>query len=412
MPKIKSKKLPGSKIEVEVAMDVKEFQKHWQPVFDVAASKVVVKGFRPGSAPKEMLEQGVDHDKVFEQAVRDAVRVSLNEYTSGESLTLIDQPLVEVLDAKEGVTYKATLTLFPEVKLGNYKKIAKKVLAEEKPITIAPEEVEKTISWLLGSRAATVLAARESKKGDLVELDVETTVEGKPLEGASFKGDRFIVGESHFIKGFDEKIENHKAGDEFSFSIVAPKDYWQKHLQGKTLDFKVKVHAVYDRKLPELNDEFAQTLGPTFKTVADLKKNIEEGLAAEKKEKESERVRLKMLDEIAKDSKMELPEIMVERTLVSMVEDVKRMLPKEPDQSPEAFEKDLREKMRARAEQNVASNLVIYQIAKDEKLEPTKEEVAADAQANNVDLDKHYDYSYGRVQNQKVFAFLEKAAAE
>lgn len=412
MPKIKSKKLPGSKFEVEVALDVKEFQKYWQPVFDEASGKVVVKGFRPGAAPKEMLEQGVDHDKVFERAVRDAVRVSLNEYTEGESLTLIDQPLVEVLDAKDGVTYKATLTVFPEVKLGNYKKIAKKVLTEEKPIVISPDEIEKTITWLLGSRATTVLADRASKKGDLVELDVETTVEGKSLEGASFKSDRFIIGESHFIKGFDEQIENHKAGDEFTFQIVAPKDYWQKHLQGKTLDFKVKVHGVYDRTLPELNDEFAQTLGPTFKTVADLKKNIEEGLMAEKKEKEAERVRLKMLDEIAKDSKMELPEIMVERTLASMIEDVKRMLPKEPDQTPEAFEKDLREKMRARAEQNVATNLVMYQIAKDEKLEPTKEEVAADAAANNVDLDKYYDYSYGRVQNQKVFAFLEKAAHE
>lgn len=410
MPKIKSKKLPKSQIEVEVAMDVKEFQKYWQPAFDEAASKVVIKGFRPGAAPKEMTEQGVNHDQVFERAVKDAVRVSLNEHTESESLTLIDQPRVEVLDAKEGVVYKAVLTVFPEIKLGNYKKIAAKVFADRKPIVIAPEEIEKTINWLLGSRASTVLAARESKKGDLVELDVETTVEAKPLEGASFKGDRFVVGESHFIKGFDEKIENHKAGDEFSFSIVAPKDYWQKHLQGKTLDFKVKIHGVYDRKLPELNDEFVKTLGPTLKSIADLKKNIEEGLTVEKKEKEDERIRLKVLEEIAKDSKMELPEIMVERTLVAMIEDVKKMLPKEPNQSPEAFEKDLREKMRVRAEQNVATNLVMYQIAKDEKLEPTKEEVEADAKQNNVDLEKHYDYSYGRVQNQKVFALLEGMA--
>lgn len=393
-------------------MDVKEFQKHWQPVFDMAASKVQIKGFRPGTAPRELLEQGVDHDKVFEQAVRDAVRVSLNEYTDGEKLTLIDQPRVEVLDAKEGVTYKAVLTVFPEVKLGNYKKIAKKVFAEQKPITVEAAEVEKTMRWILESRATTVLAARESKKGDLVELDVESTVEGKPLEGASFKGDRFVIGESHFIKGFDDQVAGHKAGDEFSFSIVAPKDYWQKELQGKSIDFKVKLHGVYDRKLPDLTDEFVQTLGPTFKTVADVKKSVEDGLLAEKKEKETERLRLKVLDEVAKDSKMELPEIMVERTLVSMVEDVKRMLPKEPSQSPEAFEKDLREKMRAKAEQNVAVNLALYQIAKEEQIEPTKEEVEADAATHGVDLEKYYDYSYGRVQNQKVFAFLEKAAAE
>ncbi len=417
MPKTKSKKLPKSQVEVEISLDVKEFQKYWQPAYDEAASKVTLKGFRPGTAPKEMLDQAIDHDKVFEKAVHEAVRFSLNEFTDANNLTLIDQPQVEVLDAKNGVAYKATLTVFPEVKLGNYKKIAKKIFGEKKPVAITPEEIEKTLKWIAGSRAATTLAKRPSKKGDLVELDVETTVGGKPLEGASFKGDRFVVGESHFIKGFDEQIENREEGEDFAFSIVAPADYWQKELRGKSIDFKVKIHGVFDRILPEINDAFAAGLGPNFKTVADLKKSIESGLTQEKVEKENEKLRLKVLDEIAKDSKMELPEIMVERTLVSMIEDVKRVLPKDLPagrqgqiQSPETLERDLREKMRARAEQNVATNLVMYQIAKDEKLEPSKEEIEKDAAMNNVDLEQHYDYSYGRVQNQKVFAWLEAQA--
>jgi trigger factor len=181
-------------------------------------------------------------------------------------------------------------------------------------------------------------------------------------------------------------------------------------LRRKQLDFTVVIHGVFERTLPELNDEFVAKLGPAFKTVEDLKKNIREGLTAEKQEKENEKLRIKALEAIAKDSKMDIPAILIERTLDSMVADLDRMLPPGENKNPEALKKEMREKFRERATSNVSSNLVMYKLAGVEKLEPTAEELGAEAIKMGVDIEKEHDYIYGTLQNKKVFEFLEAQA--
>lgn len=408
--KNKINKLKGSRVEVEVTLDNKEFQAYYQPQYDEAASKIAIKGFRPGAAPKNLVDQAIDHEKIFSSAVQEAVRWSLDEIKKENNWTLIDHPKVEVTDSKEGVTYKATLTFFPEVELGDYRKIAKKIFSQKKDVTVSDDEINKTIDYVVKSRAAETRVARVAATGDLVELDIETMSEGKVVPNSSFKNERFILGESHFITGFDKHLEGKKEGETAAFNIIAPADYWQKQLQGKQLDFTVKINGVFERKLPALDDAFAQTLGPTFKTVDDMKKSIREGLTMEKQDKEVEKLRIQAIEEIAKDSKMDVPEILIERTLDGIVADMKRMVPAEDNKSPEALNKELREKLRDRAVHNVRGNLAMYKIAQDEKLEPTKEEVEAEAKKHGVDLEKEYDYIYGTLQNQKVFAFLQSQA--
>lgn len=401
------KSLPGSKIELEVKLTDEEFKKYYQPLFDEAAAKVQIKGFRPGAAPKEMLAQGVDHEKVFRLAIQDAVRFSLNEVKMEHDWSLIDQPSVEVKDSTDGVSYTATLTIFPEVKLGSYQKLAKKVFGTRREITVTDDEKQKTVDWLLNSRAASIRVARPAQLKDLVEIDLETTSEGKPVPNSSFKGERFLVGESHFMKGFDDQLVGKSEGAEFEFSITAPADYWQKDLQNKKIDFKVKLHGVYEQKKPEFDDAFAATLGTQFKTVADVHKSIGEGLLMEKQEKETERLRLEALAAIVADSKMEIPEVLVERTLDNMVSQTKGMVPPDASKDEAALDKELREKLRERAKENVASHLILYALAKAEKLEPTAEEIEAEAKVTGVDLEQYHDYIYDRLQNQKVFKFLE-----
>ena len=408
--KNKINKLKGSRVEIEVTLDDKEFQQYYQPQYDAAASSITIKGFRPGTAPKNLVDQAIDHEKLFTAAVQDAVRSTLDDIKKENNWSLIDHPKVEVTDSKEGVTYKATLTLFPEVELGDYRKIAKKVFSQKNDVKVTDEEIDKTLEYVVKSRAAETRVARVAATGDLVEIDIETASEGKPVENGSFKNDRFILGESHFIEGFDKKLEGKKEGDTATFQITAPKNYWQKELQGKTLDFTVKVNGVFERKVPALNDEFAQTLGPTFKTVDDMKKSVREGLTMEKQDKEIEKLRIQAIEQIAKDAKMDVAEILVERTLDGIVADMKRMAPPDANKNPEALEKEMREKLRDRAVGNVRGNLAMYQIAKVEKLEPTKEEVEAEAKKHGFDLNKEYDYIYGTLQNQKVFKFLESQA--
>src|SRR3990167_2341507 len=112
--KTKINKLKGSRVELEVKLDDKEFQKYYQPEYESASSKIAIKGFRPGLAPKNLVDQAVDHEKVFSAAMQEAVRTTLEEVKKENNWTLIDHPRVEVTDSKDGVTYKATLTIFPE----------------------------------------------------------------------------------------------------------------------------------------------------------------------------------------------------------------------------------------------------------------------------------------------------------
>ncbi|MDO8430056.1 MAG: trigger factor [bacterium] len=408
------KKLPDSIVELEVVLDHDEFLNYWQPVYDAALSGVHLKGFRPGTAPKDMAEKAVDKEKVFSEAANKAIRDSLQEINEENDWQLIDQPKVEVLESEKGLKFKATLTIFPEVKIGNYGKIVKRVISDKKEAVITSEELEKSINWVLGSRAKIVKANHEAKKGDLVEVEFSGSVDGKPLDGASGKSDQFILGEGKFIAGFEENIIGHKSGENLEFSVNFPKDYWKEDLRDKKVDFKVKVEEVFDRQLPELNDEFAKGLGK-FETAEDLKKSIKDGIMKEKLEKEKEKNRLKIMEEIIKDSKIELPKVMVERTLDNLVAEYKAMV--SPALKKLETDEEVKKRLEDKARSSVASNLVLYQIAKDQKLEPSQEEVEKETNAflsnshfsrdPQIDPQKVYDYSYGIVQNRKVFEYLE-----
>ncbi|MDP3901720.1 MAG: trigger factor [bacterium] len=403
------KKIPGSKIELEVSLEPKEFQAYWDAAYEHEASMVQLKGFRPGTAPKELVDKAIDKDKVFNEAANQAVRATLDELSKENQWTFIDQPKVDVTSADLGLKYKATLTVFPDVKMADYKKIAQKVFADKKDVKIETKEIEDSLEWLRNSRAKIVAVDREASNGDVVDIDLDSSAD-------SFKGQKFILGQGRFIPGFEDKLNGHKSGENLEFALKIPADYWKKELQGQDVTFKVKLNQVYGRELPELNDQLAQGLGPNFKTVDDLKKNISDGLRMEKENQERDRLRAKVLDEIIKNSKIELPDVMVEKTLDKMVEDYKQSPGVAQAMAGQGVKTDdeIREKLKERARNNVLGNLVLYKIAQQESLIPTNEEVEQELASlsarsgSKIDANQHYDYSYGVILNKKVFEFLEK----
>lgn len=396
------KKSLSSKIDLEVELDQKEFQNYWESAYNRALANVQIKGFRPGAAPKELADQAVNKDRVFEKAAQEAIRITLDEVSQENKWTIIDTPKIELLDSELGLKYKASLTIFPEINLGDYKKIARGVMSERKPVKVEPQEIEKSLRWLLDSRAKLTKANREIRKGDLVDIDVES-------EADSFKSDKFIFGESKFIPGFEEQLANHKAGDAIEFSLQIPKDYWNEKLRDKKINFKVKINDVFARELPKLDDDFVRGLGPTLKTVENLRANISEGLGKEKEEKETERLRIKVLDEIVQSSKVDIPEIMITKTLEKMMVEYKPMMEKLGKS-----EEELRKQLYDRAKNNVIANLVINKIAEEENLQPSEEEIQKELEllsskmGKKVDIEKYYGYTYNTILNQKVFQLLEK----
>jgi trigger factor len=408
------KKLPGSQIELEVVLDHKEFLEYYQPVYDQALKSVHLKGFRPGTAPKELAAKVVDKEKVFEEAVNNAVRDNLKEITKDNGWQLIDQPKIEVLDtnpaAGMGLKYKTTLTIFPEIKLGNYRKLAKEVWKTKKETKATEEEITQSLQWLLNSRARIIRVNREAKKGDEVEIDFQGFLKGKNEDRLNGNQSRVVIGEGKFISGFEDNLINHKEGDNVEFSVVFPKDYWDASLREKQVEFKVHINGVFEKEIPELTDEFVRSLGK-FSSVAELKNSVQNGLEQEKAAKEKERINLKLLESIRESSSFDLPKIMTEKTLNNLLSEYGPLADLETNQE------ELRKQLETEAEISVKNNLILYQIAKEEKLEPTKEEVKEEADKflahsqfskhPKVDPQQVYDYIYGIVQNRKVFQFLE-----
>ena len=396
------KKLPGSVIELEVALDQKEFQSYWENAYNQAIANVQIKGFRPGTAPKELADQAVDKDRVFEKSAQEAVKISLDEISQENGWTIINAPKIELRDSELGLKYQTSLTIFPEINLGDYKKIAKKIMSERKPSKAEPEEIEKSLRWLINSRAKLTKANREIREGDLVDIDVES-------ETDSFKSDKFVFGEGKFIPGFEEQLANLKAGDTIEFSLQTPKDYWNEKLRDKKINFKVRVNDVFNRELPKLDDSFVQGLGPAFKTVGDLRASINDGLKKEKEEKETERLRIKILEEIGRSSKMDIPEIMIAKTVERMAAEYKPAMEKLGKS-----EEELKKQLYDQAKNNVTANLVINKIAEEENLRPSEEEVQKELEllgskmGKKIDIEKYYGYIYNTLLNQKVFALLEK----
>ncbi len=408
------KKNKGSVVEGEITLTTDEFKPHWEAIYGAALSRVQVPGFRAGSAPRELAMKHVDTDAVFHEAANRAVRESLSHVTEENDWKIIDGPSVEVLeasplekasDAKPGFRYKARFVVFPEVKLGNYKKIAHKIFKEQKAVVVSPEEIEQSIEWLRGSRAEMTKVDRPAAKGDVVEADVESFLDNEPIPGGKLVHDRFLLGESRFVPGFDDMLVGSAIGARLDFSLTAPADYWNESLRGREIRFAVILHAVFERKLPELNDAFAASLGSEIKTIEGLKKNIREGLEHEKQDREQDRIRAKMIEAIATDSEIDVPDVMLERTLEALVEETAE-LTKQDAGAPDKTK--LREALREKAVSRVKGYLVMHAIAEEAALTPTEEEVREEMARRGVDQKDGYDYSYGILRNKKVFEFLEK----
>ncbi len=394
-------KKPGSIIELGVELTKDEFQEYWQKASDQAASKVDLKGFRKGHVPKELAEQSIDKEKVFEVAAQEAVRSSLNSLVKENEWTLVSQPEIEITSSVDGLKYKGIITTFPEVKLGDYKKIAANEMKEAKAklesVKVEEDEVEKSLEWLRNSRSQITAVNREAKKGDVVKIDYEVNGEKS--------SDQFVLGEGKFLPGFEANIIDHKAGDEESFQLTIPEDYWKEDMRGKKLDFKVNLKEVFERKVPEMDDKFAEALGK-FKTVAELKENVKKGILDEKQAQAKEKAHIKIIDEVVSASEIEPPQVMIDRTLDGLVKESEATW-KNSGKSEEEVRKDLE----PTAKKRVLSHLVIYKIAEQENLNPTEEDLKQEIQKYNheqisLDNQKFYDYIYGVIQNKKVFEFF------
>lgn len=423
----KIKNLPKSELEIEFELSAEEFAKFYSEAISHLSGSLKIDGFRPGKVPKNIVEEKIGNSHILEHAAQDAVRHNYVAFLEEKNIFAISHPEISVLKlAKDNpFVFKAKFAVLPEVKLPDYQKIAKSIFSEKKEMTVETNELDDALKYLRNSRAKHVTVTRPAQMGDQIEIDFIARLDGVIIEGGQSKNHPLVLGQSRFVKGFEENLVGLKECEEKKFSLVFPEDYYKKELAGRSVDFEVKVVLVQEVQLPEFNDEFAKNLGQ-FDTAEALKNNVKEGIKHEKEHKEKDRLRRQAIEEVAKKATMEIPEILIDKEIEKMMAEFKDGA----TQMGLGFEEylvhlkkseaDLKSEWRDQAINRVRVSLCLREIANKEKIDASESEIeeesnkilkqfqSVDQAQKSFDINALKDYTRSILKNEKVFEYLEK----
>lgn len=422
------KKISGSRVEFEVTVPWEKWEKYLELAAGEISEEIKIPGFRPGKAPKEIVIQKVGKEMVLNQAAEKGVNDGYRSFVIEQKIEPIGHPEVEMKKMEEGqpLEFIARVAVMPEVKLNEkYKEAVKKInqKSKEKKVEVKDEDVNLELDKIANSRVKLVTVRRPAKKDDSVEIDFVVKMNNVPIENGTSKKHNMIIGRGVFIPGFEEQLIGMSEGEEKEFSLPFPETYHKKDLAGKTAVFQVKMNLVQERQTPEMNDELVKSLG-RFESVEDLKKNIREGLEMERAEALKDEKRVQHIDAIVESSPIELPEVLVHEETHRMFHEFAEQIQGmglTMDQYLAQIKKDKKElenDWREPAEKRVKSTLLLEEIAKKEKIEPSKEEIEKKMNEvlqyyknvkdfeKNVGAERLYSYIKGTLKNEKVFEFL------
>jgi trigger factor len=361
------------KLNIEIAPDsvAKEIDK---AISDVA-KKAKIPGFRPGKAPKAIVEKHYGEEvrsEVMNRLISDSYLQALQEH----NLNPVDVPEIDnVSSLAKGspLTFTATVEVRPNIELGTYDGIEVK----EKDITVSDDEVTQTIDRLREMYAQLeVVEGRPLEKNDTAIIDFEGYRDGKPLEGAKASDYMLALGTNTLIPGFEDQLVGMNRGETREIEVTFPADYNNKDLAGKDATFKVTLKEIKKKVLPELNDEFAKDIGGN-KSVDELKEGIKKDLEARKRDELASAQREELLSKLVDAHTFDVPPGMVERELQAMArQQATRMARQGRDVKSFDIAK-FREESRALAEKRVRGLLVLDAIAEKEKVEVSAQEVSS-----------------------------------
>ncbi|KKU52447.1 MAG: trigger factor [Candidatus Sungbacteria bacterium RIFCSPLOWO2_01_FULL_47_32] len=436
--KFSTQKTPKSKIEITVSVPAEELALHLESAARSLSKARPMEGFRPGKAPMGVVKQRFGEFAVYEQAAKMCIEKQylkiveeLGGKKNGEEnvpgIEPIGHPEISItkLAPKEDFEYKIVLSVIPELNLPDYKKNASSVTKTKKPVVVEDKEVDEALKSVRESRAPLITVSRPAERGDIVEIDFETFDGDRKLNGIESKSHPIAIGEGRFIPGFEDNLIGIAAGETKEFNLKLPTDFQNSSLAGKEVTFRATARAVQEKHVPELTDEFAKSVG-NFSDLEALKKNVREGILMEKEHKERDRIRMEIIDGIAKKADAELPELLIERELDKMEQELKSGVEHmglsfddyllNIKKSPEELRKDWRKD----AEKRVRGALILRKIADAEHIEPEHDEVQAEAdrfvmrsglaehEIKKIDKEQLFEYARGVRRNEKVFEFLEK----
>lgn len=419
--KIEKKDLSKNQIELNIEVSLEEIKPHLEKTAIRLASKTNIPGFRPGKAPYDLVKAKLGEMTIWQEALNSILAQTFYQAVQEHQLKTVGQPDIKIDKLAPGnpLVYTAKVSLLPEVVLGDWQKSEVK----KTEIKVSQEDLDKTFAQLQEMQVAENKVERVANNGDKVELDFEVSIDKVLIEGGKSTKYPIVLGEGKMIPGFEEKIIGSKAGDDLEFELKFPDKYFQNNLAGKLANFKVKVLAVYERKLPELNDQFSKNIG--FENMAALEKQLKENIQKDKEAKEKQRLERMAIEAVVKTTTIDdLPEGLIHSELHKMIHELQqnvqqqgldfvgylKSIGKTYDQLEKEFEPQAQERIKA--------SLTLRKIAETENIITSEEEIDQEVKKQeemykdnpqalkDIKTPDYRQYLQNFLTNQKVIKFI------
>lgn len=312
------------KLTVEFKLNAEEWEAEVEKAYQKNKGKYKIDGFRQGKIPRKVLEKTYGEYLFYEDALNEVCDRTFFEFLEKEKdVQAVDYPEVSVKNlSKEGVEWVATITLMPEVELGKYDGLEVK----KDKVSVTDKEVEAKLKDLQEKQARYVdVTDRPAKMGDLVNIDFAGSIDGVAFDGGTAKDYELELGSHSFISGFEEQVVGMKVDEQKDVKVEFPKEYHAKNLAGKPAVFAVKLLTIREKQVPEIDDKFASDVSE-FNTLDELKKDTKEKIKSEKEADAERAFENKLVEEVVKNSKVDVPKVMVTNQIARNIEDMKRSL--------------------------------------------------------------------------------------
>ncbi|EHM72568.1 trigger factor, partial [Staphylococcus pettenkoferi] len=373
-------KKEGNQGVLSVTVPAEKFDNALDKAFKKVVKQINVPGFRKGKVPRQIFEQRFGVEALYQDAADIVLPEAYGEAIEETGIKPVDQPEIEVQQIEKGQDFKfdATVTVEPEVELGDYKGLE----IEKQDAELTDEEVDEAINQQLNQLSEMVVKEDGAvEEGDTVNIDFDGYVDGEQFEGGQADSYDLEIGSGSFIPGFEEQLVGVKAGEEKDVNVTFPEEYHAEELSGKEATFKTKVNEIKYKEVPELDDEIANELDSDAETVDQYKENLRKRLA-EQKQTEAENVQKEEAIQKASDNaKIDIPEAMVNTELDRMLQEFGQRMQQQGLSLETYFqisgqdESQLREQMKDDAEARVRTNLTLTAIADKEDIEVSEEDI-------------------------------------
>ena len=369
-------KLENNIVKLDIEIDAETAEKEYNKACKRLAQRVNIPGFRRGKAPRAILEKNLGAETIKRDVLEYMLPNVFSQAIIDNNLNIITEPAVESFNFKLGSPVKvvAKVELKPEVKFEQYKDLE----VEVEEFKTAEDAMEREINELTQKFTTFQTVDRKSTDKDVVTMDFEGSVDGELIQGGSAKNYMLDLEHSNFIPGFAEQLVGHAAGEEFTIDVTFPENYHDEKLNGKPAQFKIKINEVKEKVKPELNDELAQKVG-NFKTVDELKADIQKYLDGSAKIENDKRSANKLFETILSKMTVDVQPTMIEREKQALLSDFKQKVAQSGVNWDDVMKQDgpekIDEELAKEALNRIKNSLMMSEIAKLENIQVTAQDL-------------------------------------